>query len=416
MIKHVIFDIDGTLIDSRQANRNALRRLVRDMQHRELSDAEADACFGLADPESLAQLGIDDVSAGLRLWEKLATNPEPGGYALFPGVRALVQNLACHGVELGIVTSKSRKEFDATFAPLGLNAYFATIVCSDDTARHKPDPEPLRHYLALTGAHPGSCLYVGDTAIDMACAAAAGIDGGLALWGQTPPPNAHAVYRFDKPSDVFALLRPAGTLSPQLRRIVEIQMLAQAGLAYSRDPFDIDRFRVLRRLAAEMLAEGGSLPVEKVETLFCSDENYPTPKLDSRAAIFNEEGRILLVREKSDGGWSLPGGWVDANLSVAENLVKEVKEEAGLDVAPGKLVALLDRNRHNIPPFAYGIAKVFMICHARAGLFEPNVEISACGYFSLDELPELSVTRNTKEQIALCFQARADPNWEAICD
>lgn len=416
MDTHLIFDIDGTLIDSRRANRAALRQLVREIQHRDLADDEADACFGLADSEALTLLGLCDSAGVLRRWGELVAASDPENYRLFPGIRALVQNLACHGVCLGLVTSKSRAEFDATFTPLGLNSYFGSIVCSDDTERHKPDPAPLLHYLAMTGANPASCLYVGDTAYDMRAAAAAGMAGGLALWGQPSPESIPATYRFKKPADLLAWVLPPKPLSPQLRRIVEIQMHAQAGITYSRDPFDIDRFQILRRLAAEMLAEGGSLPVERVETLFCSDEGYPTPKLDSRAAIFDEQGRILLVQEKNEGTWSLPGGWVDANLSVAENLVKEVREEAGLDVVPGKFVALLDRNRHNTPPFAYGIAKAFMICHVVGGRFEPNIEIADCGYFSRDNLPELSATRNTKEQIELCFRAHADPRWEAICD
>ena len=416
MNMHLIFDIDGTLVDSREANRAVLRQLVRELLDRDVADDEADACFGLADGEALARLGIRDIARGLCRWEELIADAAPAGYALFPGIRALVQNLACHGVQLGLVTSKSRVEFDATFTPLGLNSYFGNIVCSDDTQRHKPDPAPLLHYLALTGADRASCLYVGDTSYDMQAANAAGIPGGLALWGGEAPETTAAAYRFEKPSDLLACILPQKQLSAQLRRIVEIQMMAQAGLAYSRDPYDIDRFHVLRRLAAEMLAEGGSLPVEQIETLFCSDEGYPTPKLDSRAAIFDGRGRILLVQEKNEGTWSLPGGWVDVNLSVAENLVKEVREEAGLDVVPGKLVALLDRNRHNTPPFAYGVAKAFLICHVVGGRFEPNIEIAACGYFSRDSLPELSVTRNTKEQIELCFRAQEDPRWEAICD
>lgn len=427
MKTHVIFDVDGTLVDSRRANRRMLCRLVLEMEGRHLTDADADACFGLADPEALEQLGVRDVEAGIRRWGELVAQSRPEDYELYPGVRALIQSLAAAGCELGIVTSKSRTEYGATFSPTGLGAYFGLVVCSDDTVRHKPDGEPLQFYLERTGADPARCLYIGDTGYDMACAAAAGIDGALALWGNpaaesaSPPAAAAtghaAVYRLRKPADALPLVgarREAG--SRGLQRLVEMQMLVQAGLAYSRDPFDIDRFQTLRRLAAEMLADGGGLPLEQVETLFCGGEGYPTPKLDSRAAIFDEQGRILLVREKSDGTWSLPGGWVDANLSVADNLVKEVREEAGLDVLPGKLVALLDRNRHNRPLFACGIAKAFMICHVTGGQFAPNIEISECGYFPPDGLPELSVSRNTREQIAMCFLAEGDPCWQTICD
>ena len=113
---------------------------------------------------------------------------------------------------------------------------------------------------------------------------------------------------------------------PWLDWAVELQALAQAGLYYTENPFDQERYTRIREIAAEMLAFQSELPLEKVKNIFCCETGYQTPKLDTRAAIFQEE-RILLVREL-DGRWSLPGGWVDVNCSVGENVVKEVKEEA----------------------------------------------------------------------------------------
>lgn len=133
-----------------------------------------------------------------------------------------------------------------------------------------------------------------------------------------------------------------------LEWVVELQALAQAGLEYGRDKYDLERYQRIREIAAEMLARQTDLPTETVKDLFCNETGYQTPKLDTRAAIFQGE-RILLVQE-SDGRWSLPGGWVDVNVSVGENAVKEVKEEAGLDVTADLVIALQDRNRHNAPP------------------------------------------------------------------
>ena len=111
---------------------------------------------------------------------------------------------------------------------------------------------------------------------------------------------------------------------------VRLQALAQAGLYYGKDPFDRERYAEIRSIAAQMIAHQGEMPFEKVQGLFCCETGYQTPKLDTRAAIFRDD-RILLVQEKN-GTWSLPGGWVDVDLSVLENVVKEVREEAGLDV------------------------------------------------------------------------------------
>ena len=122
----------------------------------------------------------------------------------------------------------------------------------------------------------------------------------------------------------------------------------------------------------------------------------------------------MLVREKSTQTWSLPGGWNDYNCTTAENCVKEAREEAGRIVKPVKVIAIQDRNHHNKPIRATNITKMFYLCKEISGQFEPNDETDACEYFALDNLPNLSLGRNTKEQIAMCFKANADPNWETV--
>ena len=135
-----------------------------------------------------------------------------------------------------------------------------------------------------------------------------------------------------------------------LQWAVKLQSIAQAGLYYGKDKFDLERYEQIRDIAAEMISYKSEIPVEKVKDLFCNEIGYQTPKLDTRAAVFKED-RILLVRE-SDGRWSLPGGWVDAGLSVKENAEKEVLEEAGLTVAARRIIAVQDRDKHNLPVYA----------------------------------------------------------------
>ena len=153
---------------------------------------------------------------------------------------------------------------------------------------------------------------------------------------------------------------------------VELQSLAQAGLAYGKDVYDLERYTRIREIAAEMIACKSDIPLEKVKNLFCNETGYQTPKVDTRAAVF-KEGKILLVHEKN-GTWSLPGGWCDVNQSVAENTVKETLEEAGLNVKPVRMIAVQDRNKHNDPPYAYGIVKVFILCEVISGAFTENIE------------------------------------------
>lgn len=190
---------------------------------------------------------------------------------------------------------------------------------------------------------------------------------------------------------------------------IELQALAQAGLFYSKDIYDIERFQRIREIAAEMLVSPSGLPVERVKDLFCNEIGYQTPKLDTRAAIFQND-RILLVQEKN-GLWSLPGGWVDVNLSVGENAVKEVKEEAGLDVRADFVIAVQDRKKHNTEIYAYNICKVFFLCTLLGGCFQPNSETVDSRYFSMDNLPPLSENKTTVAQIQMCFDAYHAQHW-----
>lgn len=205
-----------------------------------------------------------------------------------------------------------------------------------------------------------------------------------------------------------------GRTSPWLDWAVELQALAQAGLHYGKDPFDIERFQRIRDIAAEMLARGTDLPLETVTNLFCCESGYQTPKLDTRAAVF-QNGRILLVRE-NDGRWSLPGGWVDVNVSVGENTAKEVREEAGLEVIPRRVIAVQDREKHNRPVYAWKICKVFVLCALVGGEFRPNSETTASGYFSLEDLPPLAEEKTTAEQVRMCFEAYRAETWETLLD
>ncbi|MBQ8998229.1 MAG: NUDIX hydrolase [Clostridium sp.] len=201
---------------------------------------------------------------------------------------------------------------------------------------------------------------------------------------------------------------------PWLKWAIEIQSIAQCGLTYTKDVYDKERYEQLRNIAAEMLSYKTEIPVNKIKNLFCNEEGYQTPKLDTRAAIF-KDGKILLVHEKS-GTWSLPGGWVDVLESIESNTIKEVKEEAGLDVIAKKIIAIQDRNKHNTPLYPYGVCKVFVQCDFIGGEFIENIETTEIGYFSLDNLPNLSNEKSNFEQIEMCFKAKEDENWIVVFD
>ena len=196
---------------------------------------------------------------------------------------------------------------------------------------------------------------------------------------------------------------------------MEIQSLAQSGLAYTDNVYDIERYERLREIAAEILSEKSDIPLEKVKNLFCSETGYQTPKLDTRAAVF-KDGKILLVHE-NNGTWALPGGWCDVLESVKSNTVKEVKEDTGLDILAVMVIAIQDRNKHNKPAYAYGVCKVFMLCGLVGGEFRKNIETTEIKYFSRNELPiKLAEEKTNKGQIEMCFRAYEDAHWQTQFD
>lgn len=200
-----------------------------------------------------------------------------------------------------------------------------------------------------------------------------------------------------------------------LKWAIEIQSLAQSGLAYTNNVYDIERYEKLREISAEMIAEKSNLNLEKVKDLFCNETGYQTPKIDTRAVIF-KDNKILLTHE-NNGTWALPGGWCDVLESVESNTIKEAKEETGLDVKATKVIAIQDRNKHNTPVYAYGVCKVFILCEVVGGKFEENIETTEIKYFSLEDLPQnLAEEKINREQIEMCFEAYNNKEWETQFD
>jgi ADP-ribose pyrophosphatase YjhB (NUDIX family) len=195
-----------------------------------------------------------------------------------------------------------------------------------------------------------------------------------------------------------------------------LQAIAQTGLTYAKDPYDVERYHSVTRIAAEMMAAGsGEQGSDFFVKLFSVDIGYATPKVDVRAAVFRD-GRLLLVREREDGCWTLPGGWADIGDSPSSAVVREVKEESGYDVKARKLLALLDRNLHGHPPIPYHAYKLFFLCDLVGGKAHAEHETDAVDFFASDEIPPLSLTRVTPVQIARLFEHVFHPEWPTQFD
>ena len=189
----------------------------------------------------------------------------------------------------------------------------------------------------------------------------------------------------------------------------KLQAIGQNGLAYSKDPFDIERFEELRELALEILQNYTDSELPRIRDLFAGEHGHATPKVDVRGVVFNEDA-ILLVRERADGKWTLPGGWVDVNESPSESAVREVFEESGYQTKALKLLACYDRNRHPHPPHPYHVYKLFFYCEILGGSPSTSYETDGVDFFKQDAIPELSTGRVTSAQIDRFFEFLRSPD------
>jgi len=188
----------------------------------------------------------------------------------------------------------------------------------------------------------------------------------------------------------------------------KLEALAQSGLAYSPNPYDVERFEQIKIIAAEMLSTGFDIEPDAVKSIFDTQAGYTTPKLDSRGVIIQGD-QILLVKELADGGWTLPGGWMDVGESPSLAVEREVREEAGYIVRAQRLLALYDRDRHGHPPFPFHIYKLFFQCEILGGEPTESLETGGARFFPINDYPPLSISRVTAAELDRMFFLVAHP-------
>jgi ADP-ribose pyrophosphatase YjhB (NUDIX family) len=199
-----------------------------------------------------------------------------------------------------------------------------------------------------------------------------------------------------------------------------LQALAQTGLAYATNPYDVERYQEISSISLNLLGELTDEPVEKILRAFSKEDGYPTPKVDVRAVVFRDGPEVLMTREKiDDGRWTLPGGWADIGYTPFEVAAKEAYEETGLVVEPVRLLALFDKRKHDHPAQPWYIYKAFIRCEVRGGsLIDDTSETTGAAWFGQSELRslELSTDRTTAAQLETMFRFAYDPKLPALCD
>lgn len=209
-------------------------------------------------------------------------------------------------------------------------------------------------------------------------------------------------------------------LTPKLllEAAARIRQLAQNGLVYSEIEYDRERYSEILSLSHRIaaLVRDSGVSEEAISALFPLETNYVTPKVDVRAVVFNERGELLLVHEKADGRWALPGGWADVGYTPKEIARKEVKEETGYDVEPLRLLAVDDQKSHPYPPALHYAYKIFIHCRLTGGSPRTAFDTLGCGFFAEDRLPPLSEERNLESQIRRMFRHLRHPELPPTCD
>ncbi len=425
--KHLLFDVDGTIVDSFDADIKSLIELLN--RHRPSHGKTAEDLafvFGIPSFSSLKALGFDEEQIPKLTKEWIELEHENAHMnSLFDGIIDVIAYLKDRGFELGIVTSRSREGNLGGplggFIPEPVHHLITRAICAGDTPRPKPYPDPILHYMEITGAKREEILFIGDALTDLQAADAAGVDFALALWGYHGKDHPYCRHYLKTPWDLVAVCtekdKDTSFVAQMHAWAREINAIGQIGLTYCDDRFDRERYERLQNIAAQMAAHYIDESAEIIKKEWCT-HGYKTPQVDTRAAIFDDQGRILMVKEKLSQKWDLPGGWCDENLSVVDNILKEVREEANMDVHAVKLVGVFDRNRHNTPDTIVGCLKFFVECSSGPGTFTDNTETLERRFFAQNELPvkDLRTTTCTLDQIMMCFACHKDKNWKPILE
>jgi ADP-ribose pyrophosphatase YjhB (NUDIX family) len=182
----------------------------------------------------------------------------------------------------------------------------------------------------------------------------------------------------------------------------KLQALARAGLTYSENKFDLERYQHLSDIAAEIISTYSEVEMPVIKSIFDSQAGYQTPKVDCRGVIF-KDGKILLVKELSDGNWTLPGGWIDVNEPPSAAVEREVHEEAGYEVRARKLLLVYDRRWHGHPPYMFHAYKLFFLCDLIGGKATTSIETGGAEFYGRTDFPPLSTERTTLEELERCF-------------
>ncbi|TMU55325.1 NUDIX hydrolase [Flagellimonas algicola] len=202
----------------------------------------------------------------------------------------------------------------------------------------------------------------------------------------------------------------------QLNLIKRIKALAEAGLVFTQDDYDKERYEELKNISLKLMAFVADEPMEVIQDFFMPQQDYPTPKVDVRGFVLNEKDEILMAKESVDGKWTIPGGWADIGITPSEIAVKEIEEETGLKTEVVRFLGVYDKQVHPHPPEPYYIYKLMFLCRITGGELKAGFDMLDAGFFPLDQLPELSQERILESQLKHLFQLAKSSRTDVYFD
>lgn len=406
-IKGIIFDLDGTLTDTLGLYMQGFRQAVEPLTGRQYTDAEITATLGPSEEGIIQALLPESHEEALAAYLSTYSRLLASCRGLYQDVEDLLAELRAGGMLLGLVTGKGPGSTALTLAHYGLTDFFSEIAAGSPQGAFKA--LRIEEIMTRWGLSPQEVLYVGDAPSDIKAAKAAGVNMAAAAWS----PQADAA--------ALALLHPDAVMSSvaDLRRWLQqhetvrlvglgqqIQALAQTGLTFTKDAYDIERYTQLRDIAAQLMASQIAPDSQAWLTLFQQQSGYATPKVDVRGIVLRE-GKILLARERDDKLWSLPGGWADVGDRPSQAISREIREETGLAVKVDRLLGVWDRNLHGHPPYPFHVYKMIFLCEECGGELGEQHDSLEVGFFDPRHLPPLSLTRIMPVEIQTCLTIAA---------
>lgn len=406
-IKGIIFDLDGTLTDTLGLYMQGFRQAVEPLTGKHYTDEEITATLGPSEEGIIQALLPDSHEQALTAYLSAYSRLLASCRGLYQDVEALLAELRAGGMLLGLVTGKGPGSTALTLAHYGLTDFFSEIATGSPEGAFKAlRIEEIRTRWGLTAQE---VLYVGDAPSDIQAAKAAGVNMAVAAWSPQADAAALALLHPDAVmtsiSDFRRWLRQHETV-----RLVtlaqQVQALAQTGLTFTKDPYDIERYTLLRDIAAQLMAIHVAPDSQSWLTLFQGQQGYATPKVDVRGIVLRD-GKLLLARERDDKLWSLPGGWADVGDRPSEAIRRELQEETGLAVKVNRLLGVWDRNLHGHPPYPFHVYKMIFLCEECGGELGVQHDSLEVDFFDPRHLPPLSLTRIMPVEIQTCLTLAA---------